>query len=244
MTGHLLDVYTLRARVFPALLALAPAFALGAVLADWTDLGVPEVTGTLAFGLCLLALSDIARRQGRRIEKQVFAAMGGKPSMSMMRHRDVHLDDITKQRAHAFLGIAVGCTMPTLEDEVERPCEADHTYELCGGWLRENTRDPKRFKLLKEENITYGFRRNLLGLRPAGLVVGLLSLAVLGGTVWYCGYENLGREWPLALFGAGVVAVVQLGYFAFVVTEESVRDGARQYSRQLFLCCETLRAEG
>lgn len=241
MTGHMLDVYTLRARVFPALLALAPALALGAVLVDWEDLGMPEAVGSLAFCLALYVLSDIARRQGRRIESRIFADLGGKPSMTMLRHRDVHVDAVKKERAHTFLATAVGCEMPTVEDEAERPHEADHTYDLCGEWLRENTRDAKRFKLLKEENITYGFRRNLLGLKPSALVIGLLSLVGLTGVVWYVGVENVSPEWRLALAGAGLVSVLQLGYFAFIVTEESVREAARQYGRQLLLCCEVMR---
>lgn len=242
MTGHMLDVYTLRARVFPALVALAPAFALGAVLTNWDDLGMPEAIGTLAFGLCLFVLSDVARRQGRRIETGVFARMGGMPSTSMLRHRDVHVDAVMKERAHGFLSGAVGCAMPTIRDETERPAEADHTYRICADWLRENTRDAKRFKLLKEENIVYGFRRNLYGLKPAALVVGIVSLTCIAGVVWRLGIEEIGPEWLLSLVGAGLVAIVQVAYFTFIVTEQSVREAARQYGRQLLLCCEIMRS--
>lgn len=241
MTGHMLDVYTLRARVFPALLALSPVLALGAVLVDWQDLGMPEAVGSLAFCLALYVLSDIARRQGRRIENRIFAGLGGKPSMTMLRHRDVHVDGVKKERAHIFLAGAVGCTMPTAQDEQDRPHEADHTYDLCGEWLRENTRDAKKFKLLKEENIGYGYRRNLLGLKPAALILGLVSLAGMAGVVWYVGIETISPEWRLALFGAGFVSVLQLGFFTFLVTEESAREAARQYGRQLLLTCEVMR---
>ena len=48
MTGHMLDAYTLRARVFPALLALSPVLALGAALVDWNDIGMPEAIASLA----------------------------------------------------------------------------------------------------------------------------------------------------------------------------------------------------
>ncbi|MCL4743873.1 MAG: hypothetical protein KJZ83_00510 [Burkholderiaceae bacterium] len=235
------DIYWFRAQVFPALWAVGPALVLAGVMTNWDDVGAAHAAGTSAFGVVLFALADISRRLGRRKEPEIFAIMGGKPSMTLLRHRDVHLDAGAKARVHAFLGGAAGLTMPTVKDETERPHECDCIYEACGGWLRENTRDAKTYKLLKVENITFGYRRNLLGLKPGGIAVGLLVLAAVVVLLWRYGFGALGDEHSMALVGVGVAALVQLGYFIVFVTEDAVREAARQYGRQLILCCEVMR---
>jgi len=244
MMSTFVDIYWLRAQVFPALWAIGPALVLAGVMTEWDDVGAAHAAGTFAFGVLLFALADISRRLGRRKEPEIFAGMGGKPSVTLLRHRDVHLDAGSKARAHAFLGGAAGVTIPTVEEETDRPHECDGIYEACGGWLRENTRDAKTFKLLKVENITFGYRRNLLGLKPIGVTIGLIVLAVVGVLLWRHGLDVVGDEHSMALIGVGVAALVELGYFTVFVTEDAVREGARQYGRQLILSCETLRVGG
>lgn len=47
-------------------------------------------------------------------------------------------------------------------------------------FLREQTRDPKMFPIVYEENVNYGFRRNLLGLKPTGAAIAVVgSLAAI-----------------------------------------------------------------
>src|SRR5690606_27430435 len=98
-----------------------PALVLVSVMTNWDDLGAAHAAGTSAFGVALFGLADIARRLGRKKEPGIFAAMGGKPSVTLLRHRDINLDSTSKARAHAFLADAAGLTMPTVEDETARP---------------------------------------------------------------------------------------------------------------------------
>jgi len=51
---------------------------------------------------------------------------------------------------------------PAPEQEAADPEAADGFYTRAGNWLRENTRSKKKFDILFNENVTYGYRRNLL----------------------------------------------------------------------------------
>jgi hypothetical protein len=79
-----------------------------------------------------------------------------------------------------FHGCKLGTKAPRRADEATKLAECDAFYERCGNWLRENTRDTKKFKILFDENVTYGFRRNLLGLKYAALII---DLVILGGCI-------------------------------------------------------------
>ena len=52
---------------------------------------------------------------------------------------------------------------------------ADQHYEVAISFLREITRDTSKFPLVLAENINYGFRRNLWGLKAYGLVIAILA---------------------------------------------------------------------
>ena len=87
----------------------------------------------------------------------------------------------------------IGYPLPNHKEEEANPAWADKTYREVVGALREATRDTSRFPLVFAENTNYGFRRNLLGLRPIGTPIAaalaLYSWALLSLTIWE-------RPWP------------------------------------------------
>ena len=111
-----LDAYTLRARLFPAVIAAAPALAAIALLISWEKIALSNVIATGALLVLLFVFADVARRQGRKIEPRLFDRMGGKPSVTMLRHADDRLDVGTKARYHQFLAGKIKETdiIPTL----------------------------------------------------------------------------------------------------------------------------------
>ena len=68
--------------------------------------------------------------------------------------------------------------VPNEAEEVADPGTADNVYDTCVRWLLEQTRDQKKFVLLFDENCNYGFRRNLWGMKPAGVFLSVLGLAL------------------------------------------------------------------
>ena len=162
-TLKLFDAYSIRARLFPAIIAAAPAFAALALLISWTSFGLSNVIASLGILVLLFALADLARARGRSIEQKLFADHGGIPSVTMFRRNDSTIDAGSKDRYRVFLAGKLAVAAPTSEDEIADLSTADTFYAQCGNWLRQSTRDPKKFALLFGENVTYGFRRNLLG---------------------------------------------------------------------------------
>ena len=237
-----LDPYTLRARLSPAIIAAAPAFAAIALLISWSSLSVSNSIATIGLVVLLFALADLARRCGKRIEPLLYADMGGKPTVTMLRHASGEtFDAASRARYLEFLGGKIGETPPTIADELANPAAADAFYDRCASWLRENTRNTKKFNLLFNENITYGFRRNLLGLKKPALTLNLLVVATClfllnWGSV---PLQDIGQP-TNRIFVVLIVAILHAMYLSFGVNKATVAEAARVYSRQLIYSCETL----
>lgn len=178
------DRYTLYARLFPAIIAAAPAIALAwTVIASKEVRWVQGIAGT-ALAVLLMVFADVARRRGKAIEPRLIAQMGGLPSVTMLRHRDTRFDAATKARMHAFLSEKLAEPAPTAEQEAAAPETADDFYMRAGNWLRENTRSKKKFDILFNENITYGYRRNLFALKWPALILNVLIVFGSAAHLW------------------------------------------------------------
>ncbi|MGX9576965.1 hypothetical protein [Mesorhizobium sp. f-mel] len=67
---------------------------------------------------------------------------------------------------------------PTANDEESNPLKVDGFYERCGNWLRERTLDTTKFEILFEENKTYGFCRNLFGVKLPALTLNMIVVLI------------------------------------------------------------------
>lgn len=231
------DAYSLRARLFPAIIAAAPAFAALTLLISWKSFELSNVIATVAILVLLFAIADFARLRGRGIEQKLYSEQGGKPSITMFRRNDLSIDDALKERYRVFLADKIGVAIPSPEAERTSQAAADSFYEQCGVWLRENTRDAKKFPLLFNENVTYGFRRNLLGVKWLALALNLAVVAISLVVLWRSNWEldtELGKRTVVVL----IIAVVHATYMLLVVRRPAVWDAARAYARELILSCE------
>jgi len=240
-----LDPYTLRARLSPAIIGAAPAFAAIALLISWTQFSLSNTIATAGLVALLFALADIARRRGKKIEPQIYAELGGMPSISMLRHSDTTtFDPASRARYVAFLAGKINETAPTEAEEKANPEAADAFYGRCGQWLRENTRNTKKFNILFNENVTYGFRRNLLGLKWSALALNVF-VVVLSAWVLYRGsvpFQDI-QHVEGRIVVVFVVAVLHALYIGLGVSKTAVAEAAKSYARQLILSCETLMSK-
>ena len=231
------DAYSLKARVFPALIAALPTLALLVVLVPWDDLGLPHLTAAATGLVLLFAFADLGRRTGRHVQAKL--GTGATPEQWHRGNSDV--PEGAKDRYRAFLAKQIGSPEPSVADERSDPQGADDFYLSANGWLRERTRDTRAFAILFGENVTYGFRRNLLGLRPIALVcnavVGCVCAAILVFKPAYFTALPHMDEKMVAILAA---VVLHSAYMLFAVTPGGVRDASRAYGRQLILSCETL----
>ena len=239
MTVRTLDRYSIKARIVPALIVLLPlGLALICIFpekfAGWDLMVWLGTSGGLA-----VFLEQLARDRGKEKEVTLFEKWGGKPSTVMLRHADSPLGAITVSRYHSKLVSAVpGIKMPSKEDEQKDPGYADEVYDSCVAFLRANTRDRDKFRMIQEENINYGFRRNLWGMKPfAILFVGVSIILVF--TQVYPNWANPGKVKPVAL----VTLFLDFSFLLIwwkVVTTDWVQSAANAYARQLLGACDQL----
>lgn len=232
------DSYNIHARLAAAVLAVAPAVALALVAVSWSSFSMPDAVILLCVVALFMAFADVARRFGRRIEPALFATAGGKPSVRYLRHSDHTLDDATKTRYIRFLADKLDAPSPSLADETSNPSAADAYYERCSNWLRINSRDKQRFSVLFEENKTYGFRRNQLGLKPPGLILNLAVVAscfaVLQG--WIGDWSDFVTSGEI--FAIFAVAAIHAAYFLAFVNQHTVNDASDRYGMELLQTCD------
>lgn len=234
-----LNRYAILARIVPAIIAAAPALALAGTLIIFTGVSLAQVITSLAVLALLYLCGDIARNQGKRLEAALYDEMGGKPSVSLLRYRDETFDDATKARYRDFLAAQIGEDPPSRSDEGRDPKASDNFYERCGNWLREKTRDPTQFRLLLEENINYGFRRNLYGLRTTATIVNIIVFIACGLNI-YSDYLGLGEKGPGTIRMVMGFAVLHSIFLFIYPSRKSVITASRTYARQLILSCEGL----
>ncbi|NJB74357.1 hypothetical protein [Thalassospira tepidiphila] len=234
----IIDSYSFRARFLPAAIAIVPVVGFCFISLSWSDISVPELGIMSASSVLLVTLSDLSRRLGRSVEKKIFAESGGRPNISVLRLDDITFDPLTKKRYRQFLSEQLNEAEP---DGTQEPDE-NGFLERCGHWLRERTRDKNRFHLIFEENVTYGFRRNLYGLKKISL---LISLAVIVGGTYFAGFGSpfSGDGGRITHSVVVLISLMHAAYFAIFVTRKSVLDASEAYARQLALSCETLMAE-
>jgi hypothetical protein len=234
-----LDAYSLRARLFPAILAVAPALAALALLISWEKVALSNTIATAGLLVLVFALADFARKLGVFVEPKIYEEMGGKPSITMFRRSDTTIEDPTKDRYRTFLARKINQPVPTVQQEADDQSFADTFYETCGTWLRGHTRDAKKFPLLFGENVGYGFRRNQFGLKWVALAANVVVVAICAGVLWHRGALDM-NDVTMRTVLVLVVAAVHAAYFAFGVTKEGVKAAARKYGRELILSTEGL----
>ena len=236
---RLADPYDRQARLYPALLAVAPAvLTVTSLYGAHTSLFTSGVAILVSCGM-MFWLANLARDRGKVLEPGLFNAWGGKPSVQLLRHRDARVDSVTKQRYHTALGTRMRIAFPSVESETDDPSRADAVYESATKWLLEQTRDTRRHSLLFKENISYGFRRNMLGLRPYGVGIAIASLG------WVLVSAALSE--PAGLLGLPATHVVAVTasltcslMWLAGATKERVRIVAYAYAERLLGACETL----
>jgi hypothetical protein len=251
-TARLFDSYSRQARLYPALLTLLPGIFLaitwipGVLNAGQTIIAIVAGCGFLYF------LADLARTRGKRLEASLLKEWGGWPTTIWLRHADDHLPVEGKRRYHAFLSKQPQIrALPTPEEERNGPRAADERYAASVLWLKERCRGAK-FPLVEKENATYGFRRNLLGLKPIG--IGLCVVCILTPLI-VAAFKNgwdashpVQFVWEVYLDLPGMVAfailvsAIALLIWVAVVTRRGVREAADQYARALLANCDSLAA--
>lgn len=244
--GSLKDPYELKARITPGLLVALPILV---PLVSVYGVKNPVLTGV--FGLlcgcgAVYALASIARGRGKQLEERLVQSWGGMPTTIALRHRDSFLDSVSKARYHQAIRSKLGIEMPTPEEEAADPAKADDKYLGATKRLRELTRGDKN--LLLKENIAYGFHRNMVAMKPVGLMTSTIGLLyslftgkVLSLNPPYAALADL-SGFGLAPGLSLLVSLSLLAAWLFYFNEDAVRRVGFAYAERLFECLPKVKA--
>ena len=162
----------------------------------------------------------------------------------MLRHRRTDGNPVMRQSYHACIErLFPDLNIPTSEEENANPQAADRVYEAATKKLIAATRDRDRFPLIYKENVSYGFRRNLWGLRPLGLIlsIGGAVICLVRWLLWTdpgtAPAQNV--DWFLACGACLVMTIL----WVFWIKRSWVRIPAEAYAERLFESCELLKTQ-
>jgi hypothetical protein len=223
--GGLFDTYTLRARLYPAFLTAAPMVVTVVVL--WPTSKVASVWPVVVGMGTLFFLATWVRGRGQDLERHLTAEWAGLPTTHMLRHNGAEAN-LSRARRRDHLQRVTGVVLPSAAEEASDSDRADDAYVTATRALIVRVRQQQdAFPLVREENIHYGFRRNLLAMKP-------IAVAILGTTVAFDGcWLAFARFSPIGL----IPLVASLGLtlpWATVVNGQWVWKQGCTYAERLF----------
>ena len=196
---------------------------------------------TIATGCLLYFLASIARSRGKFAEVRLVGKWGGWPTTILLRYQDQTIDKATKARYHKELSsLCGGLQFPsTASEEAGDPQRADELYRSAIKKLIELRRGPQ-YSLIHAENVSYGFRRNLFGLKPAATVI-IMAVSFLTAGGWFLvtptPYNlNLIVQSALAYPHLPLLLLVDIGYavlWAWAIQESFVFQAGKEYAEAL-----------
>jgi len=223
------DSYSMHARVFPVYLTVAPAIlALLAALPDGLNLPLGGAAALVFMPLAFFS-GQFGASFGKQLERRLWRRWGGPPTTRFLRHSNQEFNQITRDRVHEKLR-SLGLHVPTRDEQEQDPRAADEHYESCTEELIRRTRDTSRFPLVFKGLTEYGFRRNLLGLKPIGISIAAIGLITCGWGVVH-GW-NAAKPPAVAIVAALLTTGLLLSWLVWV-TEKTVGTAADRYARFL-----------
>lgn len=236
-----MDRYNITARVYPMILFYLPLSVFIIFLAwdieKYYQFGIPAgIVGLLTY-----LTAQLGRDSGKNKEARLWSNWGGAPTTQIFRWRNDLIDDHTKRRSHEKMQNL--CPVETKLDkkfESENPNEADEIYTSWSRYLIGNTRDIKKYSLLFKENMAYGFRRNLWGLK-----VFAISLILILMIVCYLYFVNILNffnllNFPVVFWVSEAFLLFFLLFWLFIVKKSWVSVPAYSYAERLHETLNTL----
>ena len=234
-----LDEYCFKARLIPTFLTILPL--LLTIICLWAPEASKLKYTFTSFSLIAISIfgANFGRDYGKLKEEKLWKSWGGPPATRFLRHSDNHLNSIVKTHYHAILQKLVpGINLPTPIQEKKYPTKIDEAYSACIHFLVINTRDKNRFPLIYKENINYGFRRNLWGLKSIGIFFNLIGIAGVG---CYFFIEHNSNGVDIEALIIFLINLVILALWILWVRPDGVKIAAEAYAERLLEACNNLK---
>ena len=227
--NSLFDRYSWRARVIPVYVTAMPVVL---ALVVWLPQSLALPTGaitTVVFVPLAFLSSQVGADFGKRLEKRLWQMWDGPPTTRFLRRSNTEFNAITRGKLYTKLR-SIGLDIPSEGCQERNPRAADTLLEACTLEIIRRTRNREQFPLVYQGLTDYGFRRNLLGLKPFGLALSIVAVLVC---LWRISTVWGSQEVIATAMGALVVSVSLLVIWVFLVKEMWVATSADRYARYL-----------
>lgn len=232
--GRAFDEYALKARVFPAALIAAPVATL--LFFTGTQDFAWAASGVMFFAVTTLS-SQLLLHRGRLTEQRLITKWGALPTTLALKTTAMGSKKLLLRR-RADVERVSGMALPSARREREHESDALDEYTAAVGLCIDRVRSGEPgSRLLFNENIAYGFRRNLRAGRKIGLIVSFAALAA-SVALTIAG----GEAYPAA--AAVLLNAVAVLVWVFGVHDEFVRDQADKYADRFFRALEGVEPTG
>ncbi|MGI6491374.1 MAG: hypothetical protein ACOX0T_02970 [Pelotomaculum sp.] len=154
--SNLLDDYTIKARLVPALINISPIIIAISLVLSYLNFDIKIILGSATFSSLVipLFLTEVFRTKGVKIEENNYKKWGGKPTTIILRRADQEYDDVSKSKIYSFI-----------KDDFEIDLFKDPSDHNISNAVKHIIayfhRNPDA--LLRQHNIEYGLVRNLAG---------------------------------------------------------------------------------
>lgn len=235
-----MNEYSIKARIYPIVFLLIPFVILGITYSIEYKNYVTTFSTFIISGLLAYFFSNIGRDAGKRKEVKLWEIWGGMPMSQLLNFNNNIVDRLTKENYHNQLQ-----RLAPINEIVDfKTIDENKKNEIYSYWTKfliSQTRDTKSFRLLFYENISYGFRRNLWGLKPIGIIILLtcIALNVLIQEIKYRGLTFL--EFTIEFYISQSLLIMLLIIWIFIIVPNWVKVPAFSYASRLLEATNNLK---
>jgi hypothetical protein len=234
------DNYTLKARFYPVIILFSPIIVIGIFYSFQFQSIIVLLSSLGILGALTYLFSQLGRDKGYNKQAQLWNSWGGPPTIQILRFRDTRIDQHTKKRYHEKLqAICPVDSIPDKSSEESNPEIVDEVYQTWTKFMISKTRDTKTFPLLLKDNTSYGFRRNLWGLKPVAILICLTVL--LGNFLFWLLKTKTSNPllYPENFLYSSTALIIILCFWTMIVNKNWVKVPAFSYAERLFEILET-----
>ena len=230
--GSLFNQYSLQTRLYPAFLSASPVVITVALL--WTKSPATGLWPLLVGMGFLFFLATWVRGRGQEVEERLVRVWSGMPTTHMLRQAEGNSGPQFLRRRELLTAVT-GIQLPSASQEAQNPSQADEVYVMATKTLIARILEKRSlFQLVHQENIHYGFRRNLYAMKPLALTLLFANLIFDASWLVFVGVIVAG-------VAALVVHLLLLVAWFVIVDEDWVRKQGDTYAARLFSALEDSR---
>jgi len=237
-----MDKYSLNARIYPVVILLFPLVIIG-ISYSFEYESYLQVLSTLGVSAALTyLLSNLGRDKGKQKEPDLWKKWGGMPTVQLLSFNNELIDKHTKRKYHKILLELSPIEEKNIDFENVSLDSVSDIYKSWTKYLISKTRDTKQFSLLFKENISYGFRRNLWGLKNISLVfISLILIGNYGFQVFNYGMSNF-QNYPIQFFISELLLIILTLIWLFWINSDWIKIPAFAYGERLLESIEKINA--